>query len=110
MIDMGGSDKKKEPGEPQAPAKEAFGYKIGQKTLEMTISATEINRVEPEKGQDLGVVEAKYHLRWEGVTGQGMEKDVTIRFVQATPDGTEEVMLQHEMMALMLEAKRRYVD
>jgi hypothetical protein len=39
-----------------------------------------------------------------------MEKDVTIRFVQATPDGTEEVMLQHEMMALMLEAKRRYVD
>jgi len=106
MIDMSGSHKKKELGEPQAPAKEAFGYKIGQKILEMTISATEINRIETE-GQDLGVVEAKYHLRWEGVIGAGMEKDVTIRFVQAAPEGTEEAMLQHEMMALMLEAKRR---
>lgn len=64
----------------------------------MTISAKEINRVETEKGQDLGVVEAKYHLRWEGVTGAGMEKDVIIRIVKAAPEGTEGVMLQEEMM------------
>jgi len=95
---------------PQAPAKEAFGYKIGQKTLEMTISATEINRVEPEEGQGLGLVEAKYRLRWQGITGQGMEKDVTINFMQACDEGTEEVLLQQEMMALMLEAKRRFVS
>lgn len=107
---MSGSDKKKEPGEYQASTKEAFGYKMGQKTLHMTISAIEINRVEPDESQDLGMVEVKYHLRWEGITGQGMEKDVSIRFVQAAPEGTEEVMLQQEMMTLMLEAKRRYVD
>lgn len=64
----------------------------------------------PKEGQDLEVVEANYHLRWEGITGVGMETDVAIRFVQAAPEGAEEAMLQHEMMALMLEAKRIYVD
>jgi len=37
-----------------------------------------------------------------------MEKDVTIRFVQAAPEGTEEAMLQEEMMALMVEARRKF--
>lgn len=107
---MSGNDKKMGIGEFQAPAKEAFGFKIGQKTLEVTIIATEINRVEAEEGQDLDLIEVKYRLRWEGITGQGMEKDVSIRFAQAAPEGTEDAMLQHEMMALMLEANRKYVD
>jgi hypothetical protein len=39
-----------------------------------------------------------------------MEKDVSIRFAQAAPEGTEDAMLQHEMMALMLDATRRFVS
>jgi hypothetical protein len=53
-------------------------------------------------------VEAKYRLKWQGITGQGMEKDVTINSMQACDEGTEEILLQQEMMALMLEAKRRF--
>lgn len=44
----------------------------------MAISATEINKVGPEQEQDLGMVEVKYHLRWDGVTDQSMEKDATV--------------------------------
>lgn len=97
-----------EPGEKKPavlPPKEAFGFKVGKKTLRMTITATEINRVEGEEG----LYEVRYKLRWEGVLGQGMEKDVTIRIYQDVPEGTEESMLQQEMMGLMLEAKRRFV-
>jgi len=97
-------EKKAAEGPAVLPSKEAYGFKVGKKTLKMTITATEINRVEGEEG----LYEVRYKLRWEGVQGQGMEKDVTIRIYQDVPEGTEESMLQQEMMGLMLEAKRRY--
>jgi len=98
-------EKKAAEGPAVLPSKEAYGFRVGRKkTLKMTITATEINRVEDEEG----LYEVRYKLRWEGVQGQGMEKDVTIRIYQDVPEGTEESMLQQEMMGLMLEAKRRY--
>jgi len=124
---MGGNDKKKGP-EVACPAEEgcsltkteagallksdktAYGFKLGQRTLQMTITATEVTRVEPEDDSSMALVEAKYRLKWQGITGQGMEKDVTINFMQASDEGTEESLLQQEMMALMLEAKRRFVS
>lgn len=127
-IDMSGNDKNKgsevaclvengcdltktEGGALLKSDKTAYGFKLGQRTLQMTITATEVTRVEPE--DDSGrqaLVEAKYRLRWQGITGQGMEKDVTINFMQACDEGIEETLLQQEMMALMLEAKRRFVS
>jgi len=122
---MATTEKEKGPGAAEQPAGkaepitteqpagkgEAYGFKLGKKkVLQMTITATEINRVGNDEGGPESLMEVRYHLRWEGVTGQGMEKDVTIRFVQDTPEGTEEIILQQEMMALMLEAKRRYVS
>lgn len=99
------------PVKPEDTRKEAYGFKIGQKTLKMTVSAVELTRIEPDEEETgLGVVEVKYRLRWEGITGQGMEKDVTIQFTMEAPDGTEEVLLQQEMMGLMLEAKRRFIS
>ncbi len=96
---------------PEETKKEAYGFKIGQKVLQMTVSATELTRIEPDDDETgLALVEVKYRLRWEGITGQGMEKDVTISFTQEAPEGSEEVLLQQEMMALMLEAKRRFVS
>ena len=91
-------------GPAKMPDKEAFGFKVGKKVLKMTITATEISRVEGDEG----LYEVRYKLRWEGVIGKGMEKDATIRIYQDVPEGTEEALLQEEMMALMLEAKRRY--
>lgn len=92
----------------EAPVKEAFGFKLGKKVLQMTITATEITRVEhDDDGDGQGLMEAKYKLSWKGITGKGMEKDVTIRFMMSTPEGTEEILLQQEMMALMQEARRR---
>lgn len=125
MIDLSGNDKKKGP-EVACPSKEgcsltktdggallhgdktAYGFKLGQRTLQMTVTATEVTRVEPEDDSGMAMVEAKYRLRWQGITGQGLEKDVTINFMQACDEGTEEALLQQEMMALMLEAKRRF--
>lgn len=126
MIDMTGNDKKKghevacsaedgcgltktETGALLKGDKTAYGFKLGQRALQMTITATEVTRVEPEDDSGQTLVEAKYRLRWQGITGQGMEKDVTINFMQACDEGTEEALLQQEMMALMLEAKRRFV-
>ena len=124
---MSGNDKKKGP-EMACPSKEgcglfkieggailqgdktAYGFKLGQRTLQMTVTATEVTRVEPENDSSQALVEAKYRLRWQGITGQGMEKDVTINFMQACDEGTEEALLQQEMMALMLEAKRRFIS
>jgi len=122
---MSGNDRKKGPeiacpaedgcGLPKTEAeallksdKTAYGFKVGQRTLQMTVTATEVTRVEPEEDSGQAFVEAKYHLRWQGITGQGMEKDVTINFIQACDEGTEEILLQQEMMALILEAKRRF--
>jgi hypothetical protein len=100
-----------QPADKAAAKGESYGFKLGKKKiLQMTITATEINRVGNDEGGPESLMEVRYHLRWEGVTGQGMEKDITIRFVQDTPEGTEEIILQQEMMALMLEAKRRYVS
>jgi len=90
------------------PEKEAFGFKLGKKVLQMTITATEITRVEPDGDQ--GLMEAKYKLTWQGITGKGLEKDVTIRFMMDTPEGTEDVLLQQEMMVLIQEAKRKFVS
>lgn len=90
--------------------KTAYGFKLGQRTLQMTVTATEVTRVEPEDDSGMAMVEAKYRLRWQGITDQGMEKDVTINFMQACDEGTEEALLQQEMMALMLEAKRIFVS
>lgn len=127
MIDMSGSDKKKghevacpveegcgitktDGGAPLHGDKTAYGFKLGQRTLQMTVTATEVTRVEPEDDSGMTLVEAKYRLKWQGITGQGMEKDVTINFMQACDEGTEETLLQQEMMALMLETKRRFVS
>jgi hypothetical protein len=125
MIDMSGNDRKKGP-EVACPAEEgcdltkteggallkgdktAYGFKLGQRTLQMTITATEVTRVEPADDSGQALVEAKYRLRWQGITGQGLEKDVTINSMQACDEGTEEILLKQEMMALMLEAKRRF--
>ncbi len=125
MIDMSGNDKKKGP-EVACPAedgcgltkteaaallksdKTAYGFRLGQRTLKMIVTATEVTRVEPEDNSSQALVEARYRLKWQGITGQGMEKDVTINFMQACDEGTEEALLQQEMMALMLEAKRRF--
>lgn len=90
--------------------KTAYGFKLRQRTLQMTITATEVTRVEPEDDSGMAFVEAKYRLKWQGITGQGMEKDVTINFMQACDEGTEEALLQQEMIALMMEAKRRFVS
>jgi hypothetical protein len=125
MIDMSGNDRKKGP-EVACPVKDgcdltktegrallksdktAYGFKIGQRTLQMTITATEVTRVELEDDLSQALVEAKYHLKWQGITGQGMEKDITIHFIQDCDEGTEEALIQQEMMALMIEAKRRF--
>ncbi len=90
--------------------KTAYGFKLGQRTLQMTVTATEVTRVEPENDSGMALVEAKYRLRWQGITGQGMEKDVTINFMQTCDEGTEEALLQQEMMALMQEAMRRFIS
>jgi hypothetical protein len=65
LIDMSGNDKRKGP-EVACPAEEgcgltktegeallksdktAYGFKLGHRTLQMTITATEVTRVEPE--------------------------------------------------------------
>lgn len=47
----------------------AYGFKLGQRTLQMIITATEVTRVTPEDDSGKALVEAKYRLRWQGIAG-----------------------------------------